>query len=75
MPRSAGKVATRLRFKGYAITTTAVEEGLTYGIRRLFKHEDGPFTEDQLLERKDTLHDAVMNALCEVIEFDPEPPA
>jgi hypothetical protein len=62
-----------MRFKAYAIISGALEDGLTYGIRRLFKHEDGPFDEDQLLERKDTLHMALTSALCEVIDFDPEP--
>jgi hypothetical protein len=62
-----------MRLNAYAIVSEALEDGLAYGIRRLFKHGDGPLGEDQLLERKDTLHMALMNALCEVIDFDPEP--
>ena len=73
MPPSAGKVATRMRFRAHDLVSRAVEEGLGYGIGRLFKHEDGPFTEDQLRERSEKLYDAVMNALCEILDFDPEP--
>ena len=62
-----------MRFKTYAIVSRAVEEGLSYGIGRLFKHEDGPFTKAQLFERSETLYDAITNELCEVIDFDPEP--
>jgi hypothetical protein len=73
VPPSGGKVATRMRFRAWDIVTRAVEEGLSYGIGRLFKHEDGPFTEAQLRERQDTLVLAIQNALSEVIDFDPEP--
>jgi hypothetical protein len=62
-----------MRFRAYDLVTRAVEDGLGYGIGRLFKHEDGPFTEAQLRERIETLHLAITNALCEVIDFDPEP--
>ena len=62
-----------MRFRAYDLVTRAVEDGLGYGIGRLFKHEDGPFTEDQLRERQETLIMAIQNALCEVIDFDPEP--
>ena len=73
MPPSAGKVATRMRFRAYDLVTRAIEDGLGYGIGRLYKHDDRPLTEDQLRERQDTLTLAIQNALSEVIDFDPEP--
>jgi hypothetical protein len=72
VPRSAGKVKTDMRFKSYTLVTQAVEDGLGYGIGRLYKHEDGPFTEADIRERQDTLLSAIMGSLCEIIDFDPE---
>ena len=62
-----------MRFRAYDLVTRAIEDGLGYGIGRLFKHEDGPFDEAQLRERQETLILAIQNALGEVIDFDPEP--
>ena len=74
MPRSAGKVATRMRFKAWDIVTRAVEDGVGYGITRLWKHHDADtMTDAQMRERRGAIEDAVMDALCEVINFDPEP--
>ena len=74
MPPSAGKIATRMRFKAYDLVSRAVEGGLAYGITRLWKyHESDTMTEAQMRERQEALHDAVMGDLCEVIDFDPEP--
>jgi len=74
VPRSAGKIATRMRFKAYNLVSRAVEGGLAYGITRLWKyHESDTMTEAQMRERQEALHDAVMGDLCEVIDFDTEP--
>ena len=74
MPPSAGKIATRMRFKAYDLVSRAVEEGIGYGIGRLWKYyESDTMTEAQMRERQDALRDAVMGDLCEVIDFDPEP--
>jgi hypothetical protein len=63
-----------MRLKAYSIVGEAVEQGLACGISRLFKHEDGPFDEVQLRERSEKLYDGVMNALCDVIDFDNDAP-
>jgi hypothetical protein len=57
--------------KTYAIVERAVDEGIAYGITRLFKHhDDDTITEQGLRERSDAIHAAIMNALCEVVRFD-----
>ena len=45
-----------------------VEEGIRYGWQRAYKHTDHP-TEDGF---KTAIEQAVMNAICEVFEFDHE---
>jgi hypothetical protein len=62
-----------MRFKSYVLVSQAVEDGIRFGITKLYKHEDGPFTEHQLRERQDTLLSAIMGSLCDIIDFDPEP--
>lgn len=56
-----------MKFKTYAIVARAVEEGVALGYRRAHKHVDNP-AEDDL---RDALETEVLNALCEVLEFDP----
>ena len=74
MPRSAGKVAYRMRIRAYPIVARAVEEGVSYGVTRLWKyHDSDTMTEAQMREWQDRISDAVLSSLCEVIEFDPEP--
>lgn len=61
----------RLRPDTYAIVSRAVEEGIAYGITRLWKHHPkDTMTEDQMRERQQALIDAVMNDLSEVVKFD-----
>lgn len=57
-----------MRFKAYAIVARAVEEGVRAGWLRAHKHVDdpAPHTIEQSIET------AVLNALCEVLEFDSE---
>jgi hypothetical protein len=55
-----------MKIKSYPVIDRAVEEGIAYGYRRAFKHTDTP-TEENI---KIAIHDAVMNSLAEVIEFD-----
>ena len=61
-----------VRVDVYGVIARAVEEGLRYGITRLFKHHDGPMSEDEVREQIHHLYDAVMNDLCEVLRFDDE---
>ena len=50
----------------YAVVQRAVEEGALYGWRRAHKHMDNP-DEDTATE---AIAQAVMNELCEVLQFD-----
>ena len=59
-----------VRVDAYGVISRAVEEGLGYGIGRLYKHDDAALTEDDLRERRGILYDAITNALCEVLKFD-----
>jgi hypothetical protein len=61
---------TTVRLNAYAIISRAVEEGIAYGIGRLWKYNTGDtMTEDYMREHQDRIYDAVMNDLCEVLEF------
>ena len=46
--------------------TRAVEEGLSHGYRRAHKHTDHP--EEETV--KETMRQEIMNALCQVVEFE-----
>ena len=65
----------RLTPNTYAIVSRAVEEGVAYGITRLWKYHDSEtMTEDEMREKSDAIGQAVLNDLCEVVNFDePEP--
>ena len=59
--------------KVYPLLDRAVEEGILYGIGRVFKYlETDTITEDELRLKADTLSDAVMSELCEIIDFGDE---
>ena len=81
MPQSAGKPRSGrivpsqgMRVRAYPVVQRAVEEGVGYGIRRLWKHYDGDaMPEAYMRERAEAIADAVLDALCEIIEFDLEP--
>ena len=65
-----------MRVRTYPLVQDRVEDGILYGIGRLFKHrEKDSITEQELRDNAEVLFDAVMNELCEAIEFDPEPGA
>lgn len=57
---------TRLTLRTYDILRRAVEEGVAYGYRRAHKYLDAP-SEDVVREQ---IEQAVMNALCEVVDFE-----
>lgn len=59
-------VQAAVRLDAYGIVQRAVEEGVTRGYRRAFKHTDAPGEESirASIERE------VMDALCEVLRFD-----
>jgi hypothetical protein len=56
----------KLRVNIYKVVSEAVEQGVTYGYRRAHKHVDNPDEEHM----KQELFNGVLNALCEVIDFD-----
>ena len=58
-----------LKFQSYAIVSDAVEHGLGFGLRHLFKHDGCPKSEDQVLSHLDDVLNEVMNALDEVVDF------
>jgi hypothetical protein len=53
----------------YDVLHRAVEEGVMYGIRRLWKHRD-TLTEDDTEVYAEEVTQAVMNAVCEMFDFD-----
>jgi hypothetical protein len=59
-------IAPGMHWHAYALIERAVEEGITTGWRRAHKHTDTP-SETHVC---DSLHTAIMNALCEVLVFD-----
>ena len=50
----------------YFIITRAIEEGVSIGYNRAHKHIDNP-NEDLI---KAAINEAVMNSLCEIINFE-----
>ncbi len=61
------------RLDAYAIISRSVEEGIAYGITRLWKyHDGGTMTEEYMREHSGRIFDAVMNDLCEVLKFHDE---
>ena len=57
-----------MRARAYAILQRAVEEGVAYGYQRAHKHVDSP-DGDAI---KAAIEQAVMDAICEVFEFEAE---
>ncbi len=56
--------------KAYPVIERAVEEGIAYGITRVFKHLDSEtLSEEGLRLRASELETAVINAICEVADF------
>lgn len=70
--RVAVEDGLRVRVRAYDVVRRAVDEGVAYGVRRAFKHSATPPTEAEIDAIRQAVEDAVMNELCEVIDF-PEP--
>ena len=62
------KVAGAIRIDAYKIVTRAVEEGVRCGMSRAHKHTGSP-TPDDIAE---SIEQAVINALCDVLRFGDE---
>ena len=63
---SKSRVTGIIRVNAYDVISRAVEEGVTYGLNRAYKHTDSPTRDD--MERE--VAQAVTNELCEVLMFD-----
>lgn len=59
-----------MKIKAYSIISRAVEEGVSYGITRLFKHSAPLMTEAGMRGNAEVIENEVLNALCEFIDFD-----
>lgn len=59
-----------MKAKEYELMVEVIERGVTYGIRRVFKHDSAPLGCEALLEKSDTIHMAVMNEICEWFDFE-----
>lgn len=62
------KVRTKasIKIKAYTIISQAVENGILYGWNRAHKHTDTPGEE----HIKEQIYNAIMNDLCDVVDFD-----
>ena len=62
-----------VRFRAYEILSRAVADGIAYGWGRAYKYESDPIPEEgpRACEARDAIESAVMNAICEVMEFAP----
>jgi hypothetical protein len=58
-----------LKIKVYDAVQAAVEAGVAYGINRTFKYDEKPEPEGLRERLQDQIEQAVMNELCEKIEF------
>ena len=58
--------------KAYNVLRMAVEDGVSYGVRRYYKHRDGP-EESVLVEMSEEIAEHVINEICEWFEFRHEP--
>jgi len=56
----------KLKMNTYMIIDDAIEAGIRFGYSRAFKHTDKPH-EETIVQ---SIHDSIMNNLCEVVDFD-----
>ena len=61
-----------MKVKLYNLLTDKIELGLGWGIRRLYKYDAEPKTEEQLLAATDQIMNEISNAICEYLNFDDE---
>jgi hypothetical protein len=55
-----------MTFNAYVLIGRAIDEGISYGLRRAYKHVDNP-SEEAIQE---ALHRAIMDSLSEIIVWD-----
>lgn len=61
-----------MKVKLYTLLSDQIEEGLGWGIRRLYKYDDAPKTEEQLLAATDQIMQEITSAICEYLDFGDE---
>jgi hypothetical protein len=59
-----------MRVDRYALLRDQIEKGLGWGIRRAYKYDAAPKTEEQMAEQTDQMMHEIMNAVCEYFVFD-----
>lgn len=64
------KLKPKLKLNPYDVVKEAVYDGIVYGYRRAYKYEENPEVEAVL----NKIHQEVLNSLCQVVEFEEEPP-
>ena len=60
----------RPKINAYAVISESVDSGIAYGLNRADKHASDPLTEAQRERVRYHVEQEVMNALCEVVDFD-----
>lgn len=68
MARRRLSIRADVRLRAYDLLERALEEGVAYGWRRAHKHEDNPSAE----HIQEQIHNACLNALCEIMNFGDE---
>ena len=68
------KVAVKptVRLNAYGIISDRLEGVCAAGIRRYYKHRDGGPDDEEINAMGEIAEQYVMNALCEILEFDDE---
>ena len=62
-------VTPPITVKVYPLLEDAIENGLKYGLRRMYKHDGTPKSEAQVIERTDEILNAIMVEVCELLDF------
>lgn len=62
------KVGVNVKINAYEVINRAVDDGVSYGFMRAFKHTDKP-TNEHIMEE---INNAIMGSLCDVLIFGDE---
>lgn len=61
-----------MKVKLYDLLSDKIEEGLGWGLQRIYKHDPSPKTEQELIVLSDQIMHEIMNAVCQYLTFDDE---
>lgn len=62
-----------MKAKDYAVLSRAIELGISYGLRRVFKYRDSDLIDSETLASEPNvgaIHDAIMAEVCEWFQFE-----